>query len=379
MELGRRVVTLPLGAGPFASRLGLSVASLTQTVTSASESSCLLSRKLFKIPRRVLRHEKSSKCCRHWKHLYQVRQILLSIFQSLGSSVRSLLRRSCLRSRWEFWWTSCSRMCHSETSTWKQTTQAATPTSSGAPNIIELSRLHVMIDHLMVRGPKAEQTPLGLRSVPRQGQERVTRRECESSFCPRQRQGCASPSHRRGPRALVFHANGLCAPSWYNAADHPLGSLARFLQNGLAESSTRSRSYGRVGKSYHWLEVARPTHFAWEAAATKLGTKGPRLMSIYVLLALRTSLRTRAVGSQETKRPSGTASEWGLSLNRPDARPWQVQTFTTTGELHCQFLLDACGAETQDARSSSTFGLPRHLSQRATQSARTNSGWLSVA
>ena len=38
-----------------------------ETVTSASESSCLLSRKLFKVPRRAFRHEK--KCCRHWKHL----------------------------------------------------------------------------------------------------------------------------------------------------------------------------------------------------------------------------------------------------------------------------------------------------------------------
>ena len=92
-------------------------------------------------------------------------------------------------------------MCHSETSTWKQTTQAATPTSCGTPNIIELSRLHVMIDHLMVRGPKAEQTPLGLRSVPLQGQERVTRQQSKSSLCPRQRQGWASPSHRRGPRS----------------------------------------------------------------------------------------------------------------------------------------------------------------------------------
>ena len=42
-----------------------------ETVTSASESSCLLSRKLFKVTRRALRHEKSSKCCRHWKHLCQ--------------------------------------------------------------------------------------------------------------------------------------------------------------------------------------------------------------------------------------------------------------------------------------------------------------------
>ena len=40
-----------------------------ETVTSASESSCLLSRKLFKVPRRAFRHEK--KCCRHWKHLCQ--------------------------------------------------------------------------------------------------------------------------------------------------------------------------------------------------------------------------------------------------------------------------------------------------------------------
>ena len=138
-------------------------------------------------------------------------------------------------------------MCHSETSTWKQTTQAATPTSSGTPNI--MSRLHVMIDHLMVRGPKAEQTPLGLRSVPRQGQDRVTRQQSKSSFCPGSDRG---GHHLHTDADLVlwfFMRNGLCAPSWCNAADHPLGSLAGFLQHGLAESSTRSRSYGRVGKS----------------------------------------------------------------------------------------------------------------------------------
>ena len=183
-------------------------------------------------------------------------------------------------------------MCHSET------TQEATPTSSGTPNIIELSRLHVMIDHLMVRGPKAEQTPLGLRSVPLQGQERETRQQSKSSFCTRQRQGWASPSsHRRGPRSCSGFSceravRGKCStPSWYNAAGNPLGSLAGFLQNRLAESSTRSRSYERLGKSYtDSKSQGSPT---WRGRpATKLAARGPRLMSICVLPALSTPLRT---------------------------------------------------------------------------------------
>ena len=64
---------------------------------------------------------------------------------------------------------------------------------------------------------------------------------------------------------------------------------------------------------------------------------------------------------KSSKRPSGTASGWRLSLNRRGARPWQVQQFTTTGELHRQFLLDAYGGETQVARSSRTLGLPAHV------------------
>ena len=84
--------------------------------------------------------------------------------------------------------------------------------------------------------------------MPLQGQERATRQQSQSSLCPSQRYGWASPSHRRGPRSCAGFSceravrGGYSTPSWYNAADRPLGSLAGFLQNGLAESSKRSRS-----------------------------------------------------------------------------------------------------------------------------------------
>ena len=97
----------------------------------------------------------------------------------------------------------------------------ADDTSSDSDVERDSKQLHVMIDHLMVRGPKAEQTPLGLRSVPRQGQDRVTRQQSKSSFCPGSDRG-GHHLHTDADLVLWFfmrtgcahHHGAMLPPSW---------------------------------------------------------------------------------------------------------------------------------------------------------------------
>ena len=79
--------------------------------------------------------------------------------------------RSRPRSRWRFWCTSCRKVRHSEASTWRQSTQSndsdAKLDSKHHQNQSgrQTHQLRFMINHVMGRGPRAEQTLLELRSV----------------------------------------------------------------------------------------------------------------------------------------------------------------------------------------------------------------------
>ena len=118
--------------------------------------------------------------------------------------------------------------------------------------------LHV-IDHMMVRGPRAQQTPLELRSVciP------MTRNSYDAAlrniFCSAN--NMASPSHRRGHRQRA----GLSCCTWlvHNTimarSDSPLFWIADRLSatwyGGRVHAITEPHRFGESG---HWIGVATP-------------------------------------------------------------------------------------------------------------------------
>ena len=231
----------------------MSVPSLTRTVTPASESSCLMSRKLFKVPRRAFRHEKSSKCSRYWKHLCQWPTSATKPFVNIPKSglerafafaqtvtpskplgvLDELLKNASVRD---------INVGADDTSSDSDVERDSKHhrTQSGR----QAWRLHVMIDHLMVRGPK-------------QNKHLWICGQCHSRD-KKELRGLnpkvpSAPASDRGvhhlhtdtdlDRALVFHANELCVAG----AQHHHGTML------LAALLDRWPAFCKMG----WRKVPR--------------------------------------------------------------------------------------------------------------------------
>ena len=130
--------------------------------------------------------------------------------------------------------------------------QAATPASSGTPNIIEFRRGAEPSDFMAVidlgRGPKAGQTLLALRSARTPATRKHTRLQSQSNICLASTMG-RTFAQTRTSIACWFVMQTSCTWRMFNtikAQSSWPSQVAGCRQKGLVESSTKPKSFEGV-------------------------------------------------------------------------------------------------------------------------------------